>query len=106
MITREKLAEQLKVYQSRSQHKWNSTLIIFSPKPQLYTRTDLTVARVVALLFGVLVIFIFVAFYFRHFWLSLILICFGILLPVCLKISRRRKLAIKRERRMLLPLSM
>ncbi|PIA52620.1 hypothetical protein AQUCO_01000475v1 [Aquilegia coerulea] len=106
MITRAKLAEQLKDYQSRSQHKWDSKLTIFSPKPQLYTRTDVTVARVLAILVSAVVKFTFMALYFRNFRLSLVMICFVILLLVCLKISRRRKLAMKRERRMLLPLSM
>jgi len=44
--------------------------------------------------------------YFRHFWLSAVIICVGILLPTGLYILRQRKLAKKRERRLLLPLSM
>ncbi|KAF8684421.1 hypothetical protein HU200_044315 [Digitaria exilis] len=44
--------------------------------------------------------------YFRHFWLSAIIISLGILLPAGLYILRQRKLAKKRERRLLLPLSM
>ncbi|KAF9609449.1 hypothetical protein IFM89_016249 [Coptis chinensis] len=105
MITRSKLAEQLRDYQFRSQQKW-AKLIIFSPKLQLLTKADVNVARLLALLFSVLVISAYMTLYFRRFRLSFVIICLGILLPICLKISRRRKLAKKRERRMLLPLSM
>ncbi|KAF8405217.1 hypothetical protein HHK36_010117 [Tetracentron sinense] len=105
MITRSKLVEQLRDYQIRSQHKW-AALIIFSPKPQIISRADCIVSLLWALLFTMLVVFSYVALYFRLIRFSAIVICLGILLPTCLRISRQRKLARKRERRMLLPLSM
>ncbi|KAL5704589.1 hypothetical protein ACHQM5_022993 [Ranunculus cassubicifolius] len=104
-ITRSKLAEQLRDYEVRSQPKW-AILSIFSPKPQFNTRADETVARLLALLFSVLVVLAYATLYFRYFRLSFAIVCFGMLLPVCLKFSRRRKLAKRKERRMLLPLSM
>ncbi|KAI3851330.1 hypothetical protein MKX03_023086 [Papaver bracteatum] len=105
MITRSKLVEQLRDYQLRSQHKW-AKLTFFSPKPQIITRADVAVALLWALLFTVLLVSTYVAIHFRNFKISGFIICLGILLPVCLKISRQRKLARKRERRLLLPLSM
>lgn len=104
MITRAKLVEQLREYQIRSQHKCPA-LTIFSPKPQIISSADVTVAILFAILFSVLVISSYVTLYFRHFWLSFFIICLGILLPISLRISRQA-LARKRERRMLLPLSM
>ncbi|KAK9165553.1 hypothetical protein Scep_000744 [Stephania cephalantha] len=106
MITRSKLVDQLRDYQIRSHHKW-AKLTIFSPKPNLTTsRTDVNVARLLALLFGALVISSYVSLHYRYFRISIIIIAFGILLPTCLKISRKVRLARKRERRLLLPLSM
>ncbi|XP_073107179.1 uncharacterized protein [Elaeis guineensis] len=58
------------------------------------------------LLLCFLVISSYVTLYFRYFKLSAIIICLGILLPLCLQVCRQRKLAKKRERRLLLPLSM
>ncbi|KAK9164126.1 hypothetical protein Syun_005028 [Stephania yunnanensis] len=109
MITRSKLVDQLRDYQIRSHHKW-AKLTIFSPKPNLkqicVCRTDVNVARLLALLFGALVISSYVSLHYRYFRISIIIIAFGILLPTCLKISRKVRLARKRERRLLLPLSM
>ncbi|KAG1348085.1 hypothetical protein COCNU_06G019140 [Cocos nucifera] len=89
MITRSKLVEQLRDYQIRSQHK-----------------RDIIGALSWGLLLCFLVISSYVTLYFRYFKLSAIIICLGILLPVCLQICRHRKMAKKRERRLLLPLSM
>ncbi|XP_008785665.1 uncharacterized protein LOC120113250 [Phoenix dactylifera] len=105
MITRSKLVEQLREYQIRSQHKW-AALTSFSPKPHITTRQDVVVALSYALIFCFLIISSYVTLYFKHFRLSAVFICLGILLPTCLKISRHRKLSRKKERRMLLPLSM
>ncbi|KAK9129900.1 hypothetical protein Sjap_010387 [Stephania japonica] len=105
MITRSKLVDQLRDYQIRSQHKW-AKLTIFSPKPHLITRTDVNVARLLALLFGALVISSYVSLHYKYFRISILIIAFGILLPTGLKISRKVRLARKRERRLLLPLSM
>uniref|UniRef100_A0A0A9GLZ8 Uncharacterized protein n=1 Tax=Arundo donax TaxID=35708 RepID=A0A0A9GLZ8_ARUDO len=48
----------------------------------------------------------YAALYLKWFRLSAMFVFFGILLPVILKISRHRRLKRKRERRLLLPLSM
>ncbi|CAD5163292.1 unnamed protein product [Musa acuminata subsp. malaccensis] len=132
MITRSKLVEQLREYQIRSQHKWGA-LAAFSPKPQMTTRfpfplhsltifnyarqnsprlrfgnhlRDVFVALTFALVFVLLIVSCYAALYFRHFLISAVLVFLGILLPTCLKISRHRWLARKKERRMSLPLSM
>ncbi|CAL9775594.1 unnamed protein product [Musa acuminata subsp. burmannicoides] len=105
MITRSKLVEQLREYQIRSQHKWGA-LAAFSPKPQMTTRRDVFVALTFALVFVLLIVSCYAALYFRQFLISAVLVFLGILLPTCLKISRHRWLARKKERRMSLPLSM
>lgn len=89
MITRSKLVEQLRDYQIRSQHK-----------------RDLIGAISWGLLCCLLIVSSYMMLYFRHFWLSAVIISVGILLPAGLYILRQRKLAKKRERRLLLPLSM
>ncbi|KMZ56277.1 hypothetical protein ZOSMA_97G00440 [Zostera marina] len=105
MITRSKLVEQLREYQIRSQHKWGA-LVIFSPQNQILTWVDKAVALLWALLFCLLVISSYVTLYYRYFGFSAFIIFLCIFLPLCLKISRQRRLAKKRERRLLLPLSM
>ncbi|KAL5715241.1 hypothetical protein ACHQM5_017087 [Ranunculus cassubicifolius] len=102
MITRSMLVEQLRDYQIRSQHKW-AKLILFSPKPQINSSADAVVAFSWALLFLVLVLASFTTLYFRHFWLSALIFCLGILLLVFLRIYRQRWLA---RKRLVLPLSM
>ncbi|KAJ6815169.1 uncharacterized protein M6B38_321500 [Iris pallida] len=87
MITRSKLVEQLRDYQVRSQNK-----------------RDVVGALSWGLLFCLLVIAAYVL-YFRFHKLSAVLIFLGILIPISVRI-RHRKLARKRERRLLLPLSM
>ncbi|XP_072956072.1 uncharacterized protein [Typha angustifolia] len=89
MITRSKLVEQLRDYQIRSQHK-----------------RDIIGVVSWGLLCCFLIISSYVTLYFRYFRLSVVIICLGILFPTCLHIIRQRKLARKRERRLLLPLSM
>lgn len=68
-------------------------------------RADVIVAIFWALVFSMLVISSYVSLYFRHFWLSFLIICLGIFLPLRLR-SSRQVLTRKRERRWLLPLSM
>ncbi|KAK3011623.1 hypothetical protein RJ639_011125 [Escallonia herrerae] len=104
MITRSKLVEQLRDYQIRSEHKYTA-LTIFSPKPNIATWADVAVAIFWGLVFTVLVVSSYVTLYFRHFWLSFLIICVGILLPIHLRVSRQ-SLARKRDRRLMLPLSM
>ncbi|KAM7516262.1 hypothetical protein LguiA_005845 [Lonicera macranthoides] len=104
MITRSKLVEQLRDYQIRSHHKCPA-LTIFSPKPYITTWVDVVVGTLLALLFTVLVISSYIALYFRYFWLSSAIICLGIFLFMHLR-SSRHSIAKKRDRRLLLPLSM
>ncbi|KAL2497799.1 hypothetical protein Adt_23349 [Abeliophyllum distichum] len=104
MITRSKLVQQLRDYQIRSQHKCPA-LAIFSPKPVLSSWIDVAVAIFCALLFGVLLLSSYITLYLRHYWISFIIICLAIVLPVRLRISRQIH-AKKRERRLMLPLSM
>ncbi|KAF5765114.1 hypothetical protein HanRHA438_Chr15g0712141 [Helianthus annuus] len=104
MITRSKLVEQLRDSQIRSQHKW-SPLVIFSPKPNISNWVDVAVAILWATLFIVLVISSYMALYARHFWLSLAIICAVVLVPIRLRISRQT-ITRKKDRRLLLPLSM
>lgn len=104
MITRSKLAEQLRDFQIRSQHKCPA-LTLFSPKPFLSSWVDVAVAIFWATLFSMLVVSSYVTFYLRHFWLSLFILGLSILLPIRLR-SFRQAVARKRERRLLLPLSM
>ncbi|CAA2976266.1 NADH-ubiquinone oxidoreductase chain [Olea europaea subsp. europaea] len=104
MITRSKLVEQLRDNQIRSQHKCLA-LTVFSPKPAISSWIDAAVAIFWALLFSVLLVSSYISLYLRHYWISFIIICLAIFLPVRLRTSRRT-LAKKRERRLMLPLSM
>ncbi|KAL7141767.1 hypothetical protein ABFS83_08G075700 [Erythranthe nasuta] len=104
MITRSKLVEQLRDYQIRSQHKCPA-LTVFSPKPLLSTWTDVAVAIFWAVIFIVLLITSYATLYLKHYWVSFFVVCLGILVPIRLKFSRQ-SLARKRDRRLLLPLSM
>ncbi|KAL0914514.1 hypothetical protein M5K25_014863 [Dendrobium thyrsiflorum] len=67
---------------------------------------DIAKAILWGLLFLLLVLASFVSLHLKFHKLSAVCIFLGILLPTCLWISRQRQLAKKRERRMLLPLSM
>ncbi|KAK6924344.1 hypothetical protein RJ641_010544 [Dillenia turbinata] len=104
MITRAKLAEQLRDYQIRSQRKCPA-LFLFSPNPQITSWVDVGVAIFWAFLFGVLVLLSYLALYSRHFYLSLVMMGIAIFLPIHLKISRQTG-ARKRDRKFSLPLSM
>ncbi|GER40031.1 sphingoid long-chain base transporter RSB1 [Striga asiatica] len=123
MITRSKLVEQLRDYQIRSQHRCPA-LVVFSPKPVLSTwleleldsrapifsftaetKTDVAVAIFWALSFILLLSSSYVVLYLTHYWISLAFMCIGILVPIRLRVARQ-SLARKRDRRLLLPLSM
>ncbi|KAI0501420.1 hypothetical protein KFK09_016365 [Dendrobium nobile] len=106
MIQRSKLAEELRDYQIRSQRKYWVVLSCFSAKPQISTRQDIAKAILWGFLFLLLVLSFFLSLRLKFHKLSALCIFLGILLPTCLWISRQRQLAKKRERRMLLPLSM
>lgn len=105
MITRSNLAEQLRDYQLRSQQNWAS-LSFFSSTANITTRGDAARAGLLGLLFLLLLVVSFLAFYLRHARLAGFFLLMAILIPTCLKIIRQRKLAKRRQRRMLLPLSM
>jgi hypothetical protein len=79
---------------------FNSVIILF------LWRRDIIGALSWGLLLCFLIISSYLAIYFRHFKLSAAIIFLGIIIPTSLHISRQRKLAKKRERRLLLPLSM
>ncbi|GAB4847133.1 hypothetical protein Ancab_026144 [Ancistrocladus abbreviatus] len=104
MITRSKLVEQLfKDHQVHSQRRCPA-LTIFSPKPFLTSWVDVAVAILYAVLFGVLVVLSYLTLHFRYSGLSFLIICLVILLAVRLRMSRW-EFARKKEKRMLLPLS-
>ncbi|XP_020103024.1 uncharacterized protein LOC109720375 isoform X1 [Ananas comosus] len=77
----------------------------FGSSPWQNLRRDAIVALSYALIFCFLKISCCISLYFKIFGLSAVFIILGILLPICLKISRYKKLARKRDRRLLLPLS-
>ncbi|KAG2720035.1 hypothetical protein I3843_02G010900 [Carya illinoinensis] len=104
MITRSKLVEQLRDHQIRSQRKCPA-LTVFSPKPHFTSWVDVTVAIFWALIFSMLVVSCYWSLYLGHIRISFVVICIGIFLPVRLRKSRQ-SLARKKERRLLLPLSM
>ncbi|KZV19019.1 hypothetical protein F511_08447 [Dorcoceras hygrometricum] len=104
MITRSKLVEQLRDYQIRSQHKCPA-LTVFSPTPLLSTWFDVAVAIFWAFLFTVLLVSSYVTLYLKHYWISFGIMFLAILIPYILRISRQ-SIARKRDRRLLLPLSM
>ncbi|OEL34125.1 hypothetical protein BAE44_0004854 [Dichanthelium oligosanthes] len=78
----------------------------YAMMPHKSSRRDLKVALICAVLFCFLMVSCYIALYLKWFKLSAMFVIFGILLPVTLKISRNRRLKRKRERRLLLPLSM
>ncbi|KAG6412420.1 hypothetical protein SASPL_125098 [Salvia splendens] len=104
MITRSKLVEQLRDYQVRSQHKC-PPLAVFSPKPLLSTWSDVALAVSWTLLFIALLLSSYITLYLKRYFVSSIILCLGILLPIRLRILRQ-SLARKRDRRLMLPLSM
>ncbi|GLJ30338.1 hypothetical protein SUGI_0600220 [Cryptomeria japonica] len=69
MITRSNLAEQLRDYQIRSQHKWAS-LTFFSATAQITSGSEAAKAGLWGLLFFALIIFSFISLYLRYTWLG------------------------------------
>ncbi|KAF3486628.1 hypothetical protein F2Q69_00054866 [Brassica cretica] len=51
-------------------------------------------------------VFSAVSLYFQRLQVAFVLLCFALLLLVCLKVTKQVRLARKKKRRMLLPLSM
>lgn len=106
MITRSNLAEQLREYQIRSKHDWASVSFFSSTSNFTSSRVDVVVFVIWELLILAFLVFSAVSLYFRHLQLAFILVCVTMLLLLCMKITKQVRLARKKKRRMLLPLSM
>lgn len=106
MITRSNLAEQLREYQIRSKHDWASVSFFSSTSNLTSSRVDVVVFVIWELVILAFLVFSAVALYFRHMQLAFILVCITMLLLLCMKITKQVRLARKKKRRMLLPLSM
>nr|XP_009774474.1 PREDICTED: uncharacterized protein LOC104224499 [Nicotiana sylvestris]XP_016492701.1 PREDICTED: uncharacterized protein LOC107812181 [Nicotiana tabacum] len=106
MITRSKLAEQLREYQIRSKHDWASVSFFSSTSNLTSTRVDVVIFVIWELVILAFLVFSAVSLYFRHLRLAFILVCVTLLLLLCMKIAKKVRSARKKKRRMLLPLSM
>ncbi|KAL1309251.1 hypothetical protein HN51_051945 [Arachis hypogaea] len=107
MITRSNLAEQLREYQIRSKHDWASVSFFSSTSSNLASsRVDVVVFVIWELVILAFLVFSVVSLYFKHIRLAFILVCITVLLLLCMKITKQVRLARKKKRRMLLPLSM
>ncbi|XP_062163128.1 uncharacterized protein LOC133870098 [Alnus glutinosa] len=106
MITRSNLAEQLREYQIRSKHDWASVSFFSSTSNLPSSRVDVVIFVIWELVILAFLVFSAVSLYFRHMQLALILVCITMLLLLCMRITKQVRLARKKKRRMLLPLSM
>ncbi|CAM8878315.1 unnamed protein product [Rhodiola kirilowii] len=106
MITRSNLAEQLREYQIRSKHDWASVSFFSSTSNLSSSRVDVVVFVIWELVILAFLVFSAVSLYFGHIRLALVLICVMMLIFLCMKITKQVRLARKKRRRMLLPLSM
>ncbi|KAK4429472.1 hypothetical protein Salat_1247700 [Sesamum alatum] len=106
MITRSKLAEQLREYQTRSKNDWTSGSLFSSTSGLASSRVDVAVFVIWELVILAFFVFSAVSLYFRHLRLAILLLCTTLLLLLCMKIAKQVRLARKKQRRMLLPLSM
>ncbi|KAI3994576.1 hypothetical protein MKX01_028320 [Papaver californicum] len=109
MIPRSNLAEQVKEYQIRSKLDWATDSFFTSISPNQNSsehRVDVVIVVIWEFIILAFLVFSAVSLYLRYMRLALILICITILLFVCLKIVKQVRLARKKKRRMLLPLSM
>ncbi|KAL8229403.1 hypothetical protein R6Q57_014303 [Mikania cordata] len=105
-ITRSNLVEQLREYQIRTKHDWAS-ISLFSPTSNLYTsRVDVVIFVIWELVILAFFVFSAVSLYYRQLKLALVLATVTLLLLLCMKVTKHVKLAHKKKRRMLLPLSM
>ncbi|KAE9620947.1 hypothetical protein Lal_00018946 [Lupinus albus] len=104
MITRSNLVEQLREYQIRSKHECS----FFSSSSSNFStsRVDVVVFVIWELFILAFLVFSVVSLYFRHIRLAFILVCITVLLLLSMKIAKQVRLAKKKKRRMLLPLSM
>ncbi|EYU17534.1 hypothetical protein ABFS82_03G078200 [Erythranthe guttata] len=106
MITRSKLAEQLREYQIRSKHDWASVSFFSSSSNLASSRVDTAIFVIWELVVLALFVFSAVSLYFRHIRLAVLLLSIALLLLLCMRVTKQVKLARKKQRRMLLPLSM
>ncbi|XP_022772590.1 uncharacterized protein LOC111315260 [Durio zibethinus] len=106
MITRSNLAEQLREYQIRSKHDWASVSFFSSTSNLTSSRVDVVVFVIWELVILAFLVFSAVSLYLRHMQLAFILVCITMVLLLCMKITKQVRLARKKKRRMLLPLSM
>ncbi|XP_057435129.1 uncharacterized protein LOC130727874 [Lotus japonicus] len=107
MITRSNLAEQLREYQIRSKHDWASVSFFSSTSSNIAaSKVDVVVFVIWELVILAFLVFSVVSLYFKHIQLAFILVCITVLLLLCMKITKQVRLARKKKRRMLLPLSM
>ncbi|KAG8389835.1 hypothetical protein BUALT_Bualt01G0019800 [Buddleja alternifolia] len=106
MITRSNLAEQLREYQIRSKHDWASVSFFSSTSNFASSRVDIAIFVIWELVILALLVFSAVSLYFGHLRLTFILFCTTLLLLLCMKVTKKVRLARKKKRRMLLPLSM
>ncbi|XP_071703731.1 uncharacterized protein [Rutidosis leptorrhynchoides] len=105
-ITRSNLVEQLREYQVQNKHDWAS-VSLFSPTPNLYnSRVDVVLFVIWELVILAFVIFLAISLYYRQLKLALVLATITLLLLLCMKVTKHVKMAHKKKRRMLLPLSM
>ncbi|XP_075496082.1 uncharacterized protein LOC142533265 [Primulina tabacum] len=106
MITRSNLVEQLREYQIRSKHDWASASFFSSTSNLGSSRVDVASFVIWELVILAFLVFSAVALYFMHLTRAIILLCITLLLLLCMKITKQVRLARKKRRRMLLPLSM
>ncbi|KAL7588091.1 uncharacterized protein LOC111885901 [Lactuca sativa] len=105
-ITRSNLVDQLREYQIRSKHDWASVSFFSSTSNLSSSRVDVVVFVIWELAILAFFVFSAVALYFSHMRLGFGLATITLLLLLCMKLTKRIKLAQKKKRRMLLPLSM
>lgn len=72
----------------------------------LWCRVDVVVFVIWELVVLAFLVFSVVSIYFKHIRLAFILVFITVLLLLCMKITKQVRLARKKKRRMLLPLSM
>ncbi|KVI05197.1 uncharacterized protein LOC112525105 [Cynara cardunculus var. scolymus] len=105
-ITRSNLVDQLREYQIRSKHDWASVSFFSSTSNLSSSRVDVVVFVIWELVILAFLVFSAVSLYFRHLRLGFVLATITLLLLLSMKVTKRIKLAQKKKRRMLLPLSM
>ncbi|GFP80157.1 hypothetical protein PHJA_000159100 [Phtheirospermum japonicum] len=106
MITRSNLAEQLREYQIRSKHDWASLSFFSSTSNLASSRVDVAIFVIWELVILAFLVFSAVSLYFRHLRIAIILLCITLMLLLFMKVTKQVRLARKKKRRMMLPLSM